>query len=319
MKLPSILTTPPPSAALHIGPRLVSAVAFARHGGAPVVSAVASEPLGPGAVVPGLSGQNIADRAGVGRVVSNVLGQLGGRHRRLALILPDAVAKVSLVRLATVPPHAHDREQLIRWHVRKAAPFPIEEAQLACSAGTPLPDGGREFVVALARRAVIREYETVCEEAGAHAGLVDLATFSLVNAVLASARATQGDWLVVHVSQGSGSIAILRDGDLIFFRTRLEGSDDTLADLVHQTAMYYEDRLEGRGFARVLVAGGGDGVSSGEFDDVRRQVDARLGVRTEAVDPRKIVRFSDRIDAGAAALDTMAPLVGVAADRNAGQ
>ncbi len=317
MKLPSILTTPPPSAALHIGPGLVSAVAFARQGGVAVVTAHASEPLRPGAVTPLLAGPNIADRAGVGRAVSNVLGQLGGRHRRLALVLPDAVAKVSLVRLSTVPPHAQDREQLIRWHVRKSAPFPIEEAQVACSAGAALADGGREFVVAIARRAAVREYESVCEEAGAHAGWVDLATLSLVNAVLASARAVQGDWLVVHVSPGSESIAILRNGDLIFFRTRVEGSDDTLADLVHQTAMYYEDRLEGRGFARVLITGG-DGAPAGGFDEVRRQVDARLGVSTETVDPRRIVRFDDRVEAGPAALNTLAPLIGVAAGAGAG-
>jgi type IV pilus assembly protein PilM len=318
MKLPSILTTPPPSAALLMGPGLVSAVAFSRHGGESVVTAHASEPLRPGALTPGLTGQNVADRAGVQRAVSNVLGQLGGRHRRIALVLPDAVAKVSLVRLSAVPPHAQDREQLIRWHIRKSAPFPIEEAQVACSAGVALEDGGREFVVAIARRAAVREYESVCEEAGAHAGLVDLATFSLVNAVLATARAAQGDWLVVHVSPGSGSIAIVRGGDLIFFRTRVEGSDDTLPDLVHQTAMYYEDRLEGHGFARVLMAGG-DGETSGGFDEVRRQVDARLGVRTETVDPRRIVRFSDRVDVGPAVLNTMAPLLGVAAGAGAGE
>lgn len=317
MKLPSILTTPAPSAALHIGPDRVSAIAFTRHAGVPVVTGHASEPLRPGALAPALTGQNIADRSGVGRAVSNLLGQLGGRHRRVALVVPDGVAKVSLVRLSAVPQRAQDRDQLIRWHVGKSAPFPIDEAQVACSAGAALADGGREFVVAIARRAVVREYETVCEEAGAHAGLVDLATFSLVNAVLASVRSVQGDWLVVHVSAGSGSIAILRDGELIFFRTRVEGSDDTLPDLVHQTAMYYEDRLEGHGFARVLITGG-DGERSGGFDEVRRQVDARLGVRTETVDPRRIVRFSDRVDAGPDVLNTMAPLIGVVAGAGAG-
>lgn len=308
-----MLASPPPSAALYIGPREVSAVAFTRHGGEVAVSALASRPLDPGAVAPGLTGQNIADRAGVGQVVSNVLGQLAARHRRLALVLPDAVAKVSLVRLATVPPHAHDRDELIRWHVRKAAPFPLEEAQVTSTAGAALADGGREFVVAIARQAVIREYESVCEEAGAHAGLVDLATFSLLNGVLGAARSALGDWLVVHASPGSESIAILREGDLIFFRTRVEGSDDSLSDLVHQTAMYYEDRLAGRGFARVLIAGGDDGGTPGGFDDVRRQVDAKLGVRTEVVDPRRIARFTDGIDPHAAALAALAPLAGVTA------
>ena len=51
----------------------------------------------------------------------------------------------------------------------------------------------------LARRDIVREYEAVCEEAGMHAGLVDLATFSVVNLCLAGPTSTAGDWLVVHV------------------------------------------------------------------------------------------------------------------------
>ena len=87
-----------------------------------------------------------------------------------------------------MPPRAQDLDQLIRWHVRKSAPFPIEDAQVTYSPGGAAPDGGREFVVAVARRDVVEQFEGVCADAGAHAGLVDLATFSLVNAVLAYDR-----------------------------------------------------------------------------------------------------------------------------------
>ena len=33
-----------------------------------------------------------------------------------------------------------------------------------------------------------------------HAGLVDLATFNLINAVLAAGAPPSGDWLLVHVA-----------------------------------------------------------------------------------------------------------------------
>ncbi len=318
MKLSALFTSPAPSGALQIGPRLVSALAVARRAGVPVIASHASEPLRAGAVASTLTGQNIQDRRLVGQAVSNVLAQLGSRHRRVALVLPDSVAKVSLVRLDAVPPRAQDLDQLIRWHVRKSAPFPLEEAQVTCSPGAAMPAGGREFVVALARRAVVREYESVCEEAGAHAGIVDLSTFSLVNAVLAAGDSVEGDWLLVHVTPGSASIVILRNRDLIFFRNRAEGSDDNLPDMVHQTAMYYEDRLEGRGFTRVLVTGVGDGDASGGLDEMRRQIEARLGARSETVDPRRVAQFSDRIDADPALLSVMAPLVGALAGAGAG-
>ena len=52
---------------------------------------------------------------------------------------------------------------------------------------------------------------------------------------------------------------------------------------------------------------------------MRRQIDARLGVQTETVDPRRVARFSDRIAADPALLNMMAPLVGALAGAGAGE
>ena len=52
-------------------------------------------------------------------------------------------------------------------------------------------------------------------------------------------------------------MAILRGEQLVFFRNRAADGEGGLADMVHQTAMYYEDRLSGAGFGRVVLAGGG--------------------------------------------------------------
>jgi Tfp pilus assembly PilM family ATPase len=322
MRLPSFLATPAPTVAVQIAPRFVTAVSIARQAGTPVIAGYAVEPLPAGAVTASLAGPAIADRRAAGAVVGRVLEAVGGRARRVALVLPDSVAKVSLVKLDAVPARSQDLDRLIRWHVRKSAPFPIDDAQVTYSAASAGPGGGREFVVALARREVVQQFEGACAEAGAHAGLVDLATFSLVNAVLAYAGEITGDWLLVHVTPDYGSIVILRGRDLIFFRSRAEGSDESLPDLVHQTAMYYEDRLGGTGFSRVVVAGGGgDGYASpgtAAFDAIRRQIDARLGVRTEGIDPSRVARFSDRVAGDPSLINVVAPLVGVLAGAAAG-
>jgi Tfp pilus assembly PilM family ATPase len=292
----------------------VSAVALGRHGREPVITAHAGQALPAGVVVPALNAPNVADPPGLARAVGRVLERLGARARRVALVVPDTTAKVSLVRLDKVPSRGEDLDQLIRWHVRKTAPFPIEDAQLTYSPGVPLSDGGREFIVALARRDIVREFEAACEESGAHAGLVDLATFSLVNGVLAADGAPSGDWLLVHVTPEYGTIAILRGSDLIFFRNRPEGSDETLADLVHQTAMYYEDRLGGSaGFGRVVLAGSGvEGWGeAGGLETVRRQIADRLRVPVQTFDPQAVARFGDRISAEPGLLAGVAPLVGV--------
>ncbi len=103
---------------------------------------------------------------------------------------------------------------------------------------------------------------------------------------------------------------------MIFFRNRAEGTDETLADLVHQTAMYYEDRLGGSsGFSRVLLAASGaeQGDSSMSLDAVRRQVEERLRVKTQTFDASGVARFADRIAPDRGLLQAVTPLLGVLA------
>jgi len=178
--------------------------------------------------------------------------------------------------------------------------------------------GGRdgeahEFIVSVARRVIIEEYESVCAGAGAHAGVVDVSTFNVINAVLAGAGSSVTDWLLVNVASDWASIAILRGADLLFFRSRGADGDDTLADLVHQTAMYYEDRLAGAGFARVMLCGASnlDALEPSHMSELVGSLESRLGMAVEMVDPTRAAGLIDRITAGPALLDALAPLVGV--------
>ena len=309
--LSSLHAATPPSVAVELAANRVSAAAIEFRGGKAVVAAHASEPLPDGVIVPSLTVANIHDRAALIGALGRVFDRLGGRPRRVGLVIPDPVAKVSLVRFEQVPARRQDLDQLVRWQVRKAAPFPVEEAQVSYAPGFRGADG-QEFIVVSARRDIVREYEEVCSEIGSHPGIVDLATFNVVNAVLAGS-APSGDWLLVNVTADYASIAILRDEHLIFFRNRAADTDGTLADLVHQTGMYYEDRLSGTGFKRVLLAGsvGGGVRQAAEVEQVRRSLEERLTTIVETVDPRMAASLTDRISVAPALLDTLAPLVGL--------
>jgi Tfp pilus assembly PilM family ATPase len=307
----AIWTGPAPGAAVEIASGRVSAASLEWRGGQAVVSAHASEPLPDGALTPALAALNVHDRAAVAVALGRVLDKVG-RPKRVGLVLPDVVAKVSLVKFEQVPSRTQDLDQLVHWQVRKSAPFPIEEAQIAYVPGIRTPEG-QEFIVSLARRAVIEEYEGLCADAGAHAGVVDLATFNVVNAVLAAASPPAADWLLVNVASDYASIALMRGTDLVFFRNRVADADGTLADLVHQTAMYYEDRLGGTGFSRVLLAGASSAGArqAGDIEQVRRSLEERLTRPVDTVDPRTAAAIADRITASPALLDTLAPLVGL--------
>jgi type IV pilus assembly protein PilM len=313
----SFLSPTPPSVAVEIARHRVSAASVAARDSSLSVTAHALEPLARGAVVPSLTTTNIADSKAVSAAIGRVFDRMSIGPKRVALAIPDGVAKVSLLRFEKVPDRAHDLDELIRWQVRKAAPFSVDDAQLTYVQGQKALDGSTEFVVVMARKDIVREYEAACEGAGAQAGIVDLATFNVINSVLASSQPPVDDWLLVHVSQEDATMAILRGQDLVFFRNRTAEGEAGLADMVHQTAMYYEDRLSGAGFRRVILAGAGSPESGHDADYLRRELEQRLGTKVDPVDPRSAATLMDRIAVNTELLDALAPLVGLLARERA--
>ena len=163
-----------------------------------------------GALVPSLTAPNIHDRAGGRRRARPACSSGSGRPRRIGLVVPDPVAKVSLVRFEQVPARAQDLDQLVRWQVQQDGAVPDRGGAGQLRAGRPRRRRPGVRRVARAARRRSRSTRALCAEAGAHAGLVDLATFNVVNAVLAGAAPPAGDWLLVNVAPDYASIAILR-------------------------------------------------------------------------------------------------------------
>jgi Tfp pilus assembly PilM family ATPase len=287
----------------------VVAVAVNDHGGRYSIAGHAMAALAQGVATPALNAANVHDEAALTAAVRSVLDSLSTRARRIALVLPDSAAKVSLIRFEKVPARLHDLEQLIRWQVRKAAPFRIEDAQVSWQEAAAIPGGGREYLVTVARRDIVESYERVCDAAGVHAGLIDIASFNQINAVLASGLVS-GDWLLVNVAPDYATLAVVRAGCVVFFRNRTTGGIGDLPDLVHQTAMYHEDRLGGGGFTRVVLAGGSV-LGDEDAERFRRLLEERIGMRVEPIDFRPAAEMRDRITPSAELLDVLSPSVGV--------
>ena len=221
--------------------------------------------------------------------------------------MPDSIARVSLLALEQVPARAEDLDQLIRWQLRKSTPFPLDEAQIHSSPRERHRDdarGGRGTIAMCSSRS-----EAVAPAVGIHAGIVDLASFNVVNAVIAAGSAPSGDWLVVCLAPEGTTIAILRGEELMFYRHRAAIDGEPLSALVHQTLMYHEDRLGGSTFSRVYLCGAGAGDTAA--DVARAEIADRLGVMAETVDVRSAAGLRDRSGAGPEVLDALAAPVGL--------
>jgi Tfp pilus assembly PilM family ATPase len=176
-------------------------------------------------------------------------------------------------------------------------------------------DGAHELVVCVMRRDIVDEYEAACVRHNAQAGIVDIATFNLVNLALAADRRagrapTGGDWLLVSLTQDYSALAIVRDAALIFYRYRPAEAEEPLADLVHQASMYYEDRLGGHGLSRVVISGG-EAADAGQLEALQRAVASRWQCALEPLDAARAAPVTDRITAASDLLTAMAPAVGL--------
>ncbi|MEZ5319634.1 MAG: pilus assembly protein PilM [Vicinamibacterales bacterium] len=295
-----------PRVAVEIGRRRINVVAVDRTGTGTVIDAYASEPLPDGAVTPALGGTNVPDTGVVADALRRALDRAGlGSTSRAALVVPDSVARVTLLPFEQMPARAADLDQLVRWQLRKATPFPLDEAVVGHVVANRA--GGQTTLAAVAaRRDVMAQYEAVAAAAGLHAGIVDLASFNVMNAVIGAGAAPAADWLLVHLAADATTLAILRGEDLMFYRHRPAVDQEPLSALVHQTAMYHEDRLGGDKFARVWLCG-----AASTAEHVRSEIAERLGVPAESVDVRPAAAFRQEVSVSSEILDALAPSVGV--------
>src|ERR1700750_549579 len=101
--LPRSLANRPPAAAVEINAHRVTAAVIADQGGTRVLTSYAGEPLSAGVVEASLNAQNIRDIAALTSTIRSVLDRLSSRPKRIALVLPDTVGKLSLVRFEKIP------------------------------------------------------------------------------------------------------------------------------------------------------------------------------------------------------------------------
>lgn len=308
-RLPSWLQPPTADAAIEITARRVNVVQLT--GGAPPAAAgYASVPLPDGAVTPILTARNVQQPSAVADAIRRAFDQASLRlPKRVALVVPDAAVRVGLVTLDEVPQKAADLEQLVRWQIRKTVPFPAEEGVLSfASAGHH--DGKSTLAAVMARRDVIAEYEAVAESLGLHAGDVGVSSLQALNAAIAAGAGGAGDWLLVCLTADGTTMAIVRGGELLFHRQRAATDEEPLTALVHQTAMYFEDRLGGGAFGRVLVTGQPAGDDPAALPRALAAMAERLGVPVATLDVRMAAAGTAWSAAAPDLLDALAAPIG---------
>lgn len=209
-----------------------------RHGR---VEAWATRSLPAGAVRPASLAENIADRSVVQQALEHVVGAVANGRRRTTLLVPDLLARVAVLEFDRLPERAPEAEALLRWRLGKDLPFDVAQAALSFQP-QPGRSGGRDALVAVSLRNLVRQYEECVEALGLQPGWVTLSTLAALGGLEASAAPR----LVVKRDHGSLSVVVAQGEAVRLFRSLPAPAgdafnDEALLEKVYPAAVYFQD------------------------------------------------------------------------------
>jgi type IV pilus assembly protein PilM len=186
----------------------------------------------------------------------------GVKPGKISLVLPDNLAKVSIVTLPERPATRQMLHELLRFKLRRSVPFRMEDAVLSWQ---QIPGDGPELsvLVAVMLRSVVEQYETVVEAAGARPGVVDLCTPSLFNLCREELRglvAAGGDAALLNCARSYYTLLIVRGDRIVFYRCKsyTSSEEESAGNGVFERELgssisYYREKLGGQGIGTALV------------------------------------------------------------------
>jgi hypothetical protein len=255
-RLRSLLLEPElPVAAIEVREAGLSAIRLARDRQHAVLAGAAAFELSPGVVQLSLSEPNVKDGDAFRRTLGVLADRVGlGGGGRVALVLPDPVARLLFVPVAELRARAGaELSEELRFRLRKAVPFEIKDAVVTWAELPGVPGRPAQLLVSAISGPVLTSYEAPLRELGFEPGLVELCGVALVGALRSAPRA---DEILVNWDAGYCTLALLRDGEPLLFRTlagALASDPKEVAREAASTVLYYRERLSGPGLARALL------------------------------------------------------------------
>lgn len=235
----------------------------------PGEAVMAFAPLAAGVVQAGLAGPNFADHAAVVAALRKALDEVAVREKQLTLVVPDAAVRVLILDFDSLPSKAQDALPIVRFRLRKLAPFDVEDAAVSYQIMRQEQDLTRVLVTVMPA-AIRTEYENVVREAEYEPGVILPSTLASL-AALPTADAA----LVINRNHQTLTTAITNGNELLLHRTLELSTNETsqrddLAQAVSVAAAYFEDTL--RAEPRVLYY-----VGVGGADEFARELGAESG------------------------------------------
>lgn len=248
-KLKALVTDPPPEYVFEVSEQ---GIAWAR----PLEPAAARwRALPPGVIEANPMKDNVLSPGQFAEAIAELVPRNGSRGlKRAALILPDYAARIAVLDFDTFPGDPREQLALARFRVKRAVPFDIESAVVACHAQPRAGDKKIDVTVGVVKSEVAAHYEAPFRAAGIHCGLVTISALQALPLAPETALPGGAPVIAAKLSGRVLAVSLLDGGSLRMFRcVELPSLDEReVLDILIPTLAFAEDELAARPGALLL-------------------------------------------------------------------
>jgi len=168
---------------------------------------------------PGFNQPNISQPELFVDSVKKLLAPLAVRDKRIAVALPDHCGQIFLLNFETPFKNRAEGAEIIRWQLKDLLPDRATQLALDFQVLEEKESGQKRILVAVTTQKVLSQYETLIEQAGYAATVVDFHSLALYNAYRTKIDLGR-DFILIGVDGCQLSIMIFINQTLNFCRLR---------------------------------------------------------------------------------------------------
>lgn len=252
---------PPPHIFAVDGERLVYGC-FARDGERFRLRALAATTLPSDCFQMGLLGGPLRDPRAFQEILGGFVASLPMAVSAASLVVPDAWLRMTFSESTPLPRGAAQRDEVLRWKLKRLVPFRVDELRIDAVEVTPLAvqQDPQRLLLGFALEPLLAGLETAFEESGVHLGRITSVSLAALAALSPGEPASELGALAV-VEVGGYTLVFARGGEPVLHRykaTTDELPDGTRSSFVARdlklTRTFVDEHFPDSRLGRVLLA-----------------------------------------------------------------
>ncbi|HEX2643597.1 MAG TPA: hypothetical protein VHU81_11420 [Thermoanaerobaculia bacterium] len=160
-------------------------------------------------------GGPLRDPAAFQSLVGGLVREVPGGLKEASLVVPDAWLRVAFTEISDVPKTAEQRDEVLRWKLRRLVPFRVDELRVDAVEVTPLPvqEEPRRLLLGFAVEQLLAQIEESFAAQGVRLGQISNVSLSLLPALAPlTAPEARGTFTGLVVADAGGYTLILARG-----------------------------------------------------------------------------------------------------------